>query len=97
MPTSPPWNLFRVKNDRQKNSQTLQIPLHIIRLALQWPSIASQILSQKLSLLSRESSDGESIGCQILAILTSDSLLCLMLVQECLSLDVMLESIKVLA
>ena len=36
-----------------------------VRLALQWPSIASRILSWKLSLLSRVSSDGESIVCQI--------------------------------
>ena len=50
-------------------------------------SVAARVLTRKLNLLSKVSSEGESIGCRMYTSLTVADPLSLRLVQECLSLE----------
>ena len=56
-------------------------------LALQWPSVATRILVEKLCLLSKVCQDGGTIGSQIYSALKEDKGHSLMLIQECQSLE----------
>ena len=53
----------------------------------QRPSVTARILTRKLNLLSKVSSEGESVGCRMYTSLTIADPLSLRLVQECLSLE----------
>ena len=57
------------------------------RVALKWPSVAARILTRKLNLLSKVSSEGESIGCRMYSSLAAVDPLSLRLIQECQSLE----------
>ena len=54
------------------------------RLALRWPSVTARMLVRKLSLLSKVSAEGNSIGSQIFSSSPQDSL---RLVQECRAME----------
>ena len=56
-------------------------------LALQWPSVTTRILVEKLCLLSKVCQDGGTIGSQIYSALKEDKGHSLMLIQECQSLE----------
>ena len=67
---------------RSKSHSTLAT-----RVALKWPSVAARTLTRKLNLLSKVSSEGESIGCCMYTSLPVADPLSLRLVQECLLLE----------
>ena len=54
------------------------------RLALRWPSVTARMFIRKLSLLSKVSDEGNSIGSQIFLSSPQDSL---RLVQECRAME----------
>ena len=58
-----------------------------IRVALKSPSVAARILTRKLNLLSKVSSEGESIGCRMYTSLAVANPQSLRLIQEYLSLE----------
>ena len=57
------------------------------RVAFKWASVTARILTRKLNLLSKVSSEGKSIGCRMYTSLTIVDPSSLRLVQECLSLE----------
>ena len=83
---SKPTSLGVLSREKLEGEYILKLSL-AVRLALKWPSVASQILTRKLSLLAKVSSNDESLGCQIFSALTSNSSYNPVLIQECLSLE----------
>ena len=57
------------------------------RIALRWPSVVARILIRKLDLLSKVSSGGFSIGCQIFSNLKETDPQSIRITQECLFLE----------